>query len=200
MDLRKRRSQEKLQTALAHHLQDQTIDEITIGELTRTAGVSRQTFYSNFDSKQSILLNRIEMLFRKSRENFEQLMRDNRYGREQLVAEGIKHLLLECDRERTMMRAAFTGQAGIQCLSRLKVHLTSLIAERILQEFNYNFDPLQLDTISDFYAGGLIGTIQGWLLDESGMKSIDQVVREVSLLIPHGLDAHIGHHANSYAA
>ena len=66
MDLRKRRSQEKLQVALAHHLQTQTIDEITIGELTKTAGVSRQTFYSNFDSKQSILLNRIEGLFEKS--------------------------------------------------------------------------------------------------------------------------------------
>jgi len=51
VDLRKRRSQEKLQIALAQHLQSQTIDEITIGELTQTAGVSRQTFYSNFDSK-----------------------------------------------------------------------------------------------------------------------------------------------------
>ena len=54
VDLRKRRSQEKLQVALADHLQSQTIDEITIGQLTKTAGVSRQTFYSNFDSKQSI--------------------------------------------------------------------------------------------------------------------------------------------------
>ena len=70
MDLRKRRSQEKLQVALAQHLQSKTIDEITIGELTRTAGVSRQTFYSNFDSKQSILLNRIETLFEKSKVNF----------------------------------------------------------------------------------------------------------------------------------
>ena len=66
MDLRKRRSQEKLQLALAQHLQDKTIDEITIGELTKTAGVSRQTFYSNFDSKQSILLSRIEALFEKA--------------------------------------------------------------------------------------------------------------------------------------
>jgi len=31
VDLRKRRSQEKLQLALAQHLQSKTIDEITIG-------------------------------------------------------------------------------------------------------------------------------------------------------------------------
>ncbi len=191
MDLRKRRSQEKLQIALAQHLQDKTIDEITIGELTRTAGVSRQTFYSNFDSKQSILLNRIESLFERSRENFENLMDRNSFGRQEIVAEGIKHLLQECDKERTMMRAAFTGQAGIQCLSLLKQHLTSLIADRILQQFNYNFDPIQLDTISDFYAGALIGTIQGWLLDDTGLKTISTVVKEVAVLFPHGLDAYL---------
>lgn len=191
MDLRKRRSQEKLQIALAQHLQDKTIDEITIGELTRTAGVSRQTFYSNFDSKQSILLNRIETLFERSRENFENLMARGNYGRQEMVAEGFRHLLQECDKERTMMRAAFTGQAGIQCLSLLKEHLTGLIADRVLQQFNHNFDPLQLDTISDFYAGALIGTIQGWLLDGTGLKSINSVVKEVSLLLPHGLDAYL---------
>ena len=194
MDLRKRRSQEKLQVALAQHLQDKTIDEITIGELTRTAGVSRQTFYSNFDSKQSILLNRIETLFERSRENFERLMSRDSFGRQELISEGLRHLLKECEKERTMMRAAFTGQAGIQCLSLLKAHLSSLIAERILQQFNYNFDAVQLDTVSDFYAGALIGTIQGWLLDESGLKNIDMVVKEVGQLIPHGLDAHLGHH------
>ena len=191
MDLRKRRSQEKLQIALAQHLQEKTIDEITIGELTRTAGVSRQTFYSNFESKQSILLNRIESLFERSRTNFENLMASEKYGRQEIVAEGFRHLLEECDRERTMMRAAFTGQAGIQCLSLLKHHLTSLISERILQQFNHNFDAVQLDTISDFYAGALIGIIQGWLLDETGLKSIGVVVREVARLIPHGLDAYL---------
>lgn len=196
MDLRKRRSQEKLQIALAQHLQDKTIDEITIGELTRTAGVSRQTFYSNFDSKQSILLNRIETLFERSRENFERLMSRDSHGRQEIVAEGLRHLLQECDKERTMMRAAFTGQAGIQCLSLLKTHLSSLIADRILQQFNYNFDAVQLDTISDFYAGALIGTIQGWLLDESGLKTINMVVKQVGQLIPHGLDAYLGNHHN----
>lgn len=191
MDLRKRRSQEKLQVALAQHLQDKTIDEITIGELTRTAGVSRQTFYSNFDSKQSILLNRIESLFERSRSNFENLMHGEELGRSEIVAEGFRHLLQECDKEKTLMRAAFTGQAGIQCLSLLKEHLTAIIAERVLHHHNYNFDVKQLDTIADFYAGALIGTIQGWLLDTTGTKTISSVIREVGRLMPHGLDAYV---------
>lgn len=191
MDLRKRRSQEKLQIALAHHLQNQTIDEITIGELTKTAGVSRQTFYSNFDSKQSILLNRIEGLFEKSWMKLENLMENDQIGREEFVELSVKNLLEECDRERTLMRAAFTGQAGIQCLSLLKKFIAKLISERILYQFNHNFDSHQLDTISDFYAGGIIGTIQGWLLDQTNSKNLDSVARQIGRLIPHGLDGYI---------
>ncbi|NND81947.1 MAG: TetR/AcrR family transcriptional regulator [Gammaproteobacteria bacterium] len=191
MDLRKRRSQEKLQVALAHHLQNKTIDEITIGELTRTAGVSRQTFYSNFDSKQSILLTRIEALFAKSKAYFESISTREDLGREEVVELGFINIIEECNKERNMMRAAFTGQAGIQCLSLLKRLLSKLIADRILFQFNYNFDRDQLDTISDFYAGALIGTIQGWLLDTEGNKDLQTVARQVGRLIPHGLDAYL---------
>lgn len=191
MDLRKRRSQEKLQVALAYHLQNKTIDEITIGELTQTAGVSRQTFYSNFDSKQSILLNRIETLFERSWLTTEALIENSDIGREEFVEISVKNLLEECDKERTLMRAAFTGQAGIQCLSLLKRLVSKLISDRILFQFNHNFSPYQLDTISDFYAGGIIGTVQGWLLDDGATKDVSSVARQIGRLVPHGLDGYI---------
>jgi len=195
VDLRKRRSQEKLQMALAQHLQSKTIDEITIGELTRTAGVSRQTFYSNFDSKQSILLSRIESLFDKAWARTEVLIQSSEIGREEFVEVSVRNLLEECDKERTMMRAAFTGQAGIQCLSLLKTLISRLISDRILFQFNHNFNARQLDTISDFYAGGIIGTVQGWLVDDTSLKDITSVSRQIGRLIPHGLDGYI---AKSY--
>ena len=191
MDLRKRRSQEKLQLALAQHLHSKTIDEITIGELTKTAGVSRQTFYSNFDSKQSILLSRIESLFEKAWAKTEVLIQSSEIGREEFVEVSVRNLLEECDKERTMIRAAFTGQAGIQCLSLLKTLISRLISDRILFQFNQNFSAHQLDTISDFYAGGIIGTVQGWLIDETSMKDITSVARQIGRLIPHGLDGYI---------
>lgn len=191
LDLRKRRSQEKLQLALAHHLQNKTIDEITIGELTKTAGVSRQTFYSNFDSKQSILLNRIQLVFEKAWTKTETLIQSTEVGREEFVEVSVRNLLEECDRDRTLMRAAFTGQAGIQCLSLLKSLVSKLISERILFQFNHNFTSEQLDTIADFYAGGIIGSIQGWLLDEANTKDISNVARQIGRVIPHGLDGYV---------
>jgi AcrR family transcriptional regulator len=190
MDLRKRRSQEKLQLALAQHLEVKTIDEITIGELTKTAGVSRQTFYSNFESKQSILLSRIESLFYKSWKKLDSLILSNAVGREEFVEFCVKSLLEECDKDRALMRAAFTGQAGIQALSLLKSFISRLIEERILFQFNHNFDGKQLDIISDFYAGGIIGVVQGWLVNEED-QDIHQVTRQIGLIIPHGLDGFV---------
>ena len=190
MDLRKRRSQEKLQMALAQHLQEQTIDEITIGELTKTAGVSRQTFYSNFDSKQSILLNRIEVIFEKGWVKSEPLNQES-IGREEYVELCVRNLLEECERDRVLMRAAFTGQAGIQCLSLLKSLVSKLISDRVLLQFNYNFDAHELDIISDFYAGGLIGVVQAWLLDDSYKNTIDHIVKQIGMLMPHGVDGYI---------
>jgi len=190
VDLRKRRSQDKLQVALAYHLQNKTIDEITIGELTTTAGVSRQTFYSNFDSKQSILLTRIERLFEKTLARAESYVKSSDKGREEFVEFSIKTLLEECDKERTLMRAAFTGQAGIQCLSLLKNLVSKLISERILYQFSHNFDRFQLDSISHFYVGGIIGTVQAWLVcDEE--KDMDRVARQIGRLVPHGIDGFV---------
>ena len=194
MDLRKRRSQEKLQMALAKHLEQKTIDEITIGELTETAGVSRQTFYSNFESKQSILLTRIESLFDKSWLKLDALIQSDIVGREEFVEFCVKSLLEECDKDRALMRAAFTGQAGIQALSLLKSFIARLIEERILFQFNHNFSSEELDTISNFYAGGIIGVVQGWLLSE-GDRNMHNVARKIGRIIPHGLDGFI-HLAN----
>ena len=190
MDLRKRRSQEKLQNALAHHLQHKSIDEITIGELTRSAGVSRQTFYSNFDSKQSILLNRIETLFDKSWKRLESLTKSSAVGREEFVEFCLKSVLEECDKDRALMRAAFTGRAGIQALSMLKRFIIRLIQERVLFQFNHNFEAHELDAVSEFISGGVIGVIQGWLMSGSD-KDIDVVAQQIGIFIPHGLDGYI---------
>ena len=191
MDLRKRRSQEKLQLALAQHLQNKTIDEITIGELTKTAGVSRQTFYSNFDSKQSILLSRIETLFERSWVKGEALVQNADISRAEFVEYSMKILLEECDRERILMRAAFTGQAGIQCLSLLKRLVSRLISERVLLIFKNTLTDEQLAPISEFYAGGVIGVVQGWLLDDPQTREIDDVAKKMGMLIPHSLDAYL---------
>ena len=133
------------------------------------------------------------MVFEKVWAKNEALIQSPEVGREEFVEVSVRNLLEECDRDRILMRAAFTGQAGIQCLSLLKSLISKLISERILFQFNHNFTSHQLDTIADFYAGGIIGSIQGWLLDEPSTKDISMVARQIGRVIPHGLDGYINH-------
>ena len=49
-------TRECLQTALIRLLAEQEMDKISITELVRVAGVSRTAFYSNYNSKEEVLL------------------------------------------------------------------------------------------------------------------------------------------------
>jgi AcrR family transcriptional regulator len=188
MDLRKRKSQQKLQDALAEHLKEKALEDITIGELTQSAGVSRQTFYSNFDSKQAVLVGRVERILESVGEYFKSIATDSNLSRNEVVELGVKKLLEVCQHQRTLMTAAFTGQAGNMCMQMVKRYVAEFIHQRILLMFRHTFLPDELDIISDFYAGAFMGTIQGYLASPEGSKSIDQIAKEVSLLMPHGLD------------
>ncbi|MCQ4085454.1 TetR/AcrR family transcriptional regulator [Saccharibacillus sp. JS10] len=58
---------EVVRTSIAESLlqlmQKQTLDKITIVELTKRAGVSRMSFYRNFNSKEEVLVNYMEQIF-----------------------------------------------------------------------------------------------------------------------------------------
>jgi len=172
MDLRKRKSQQKLQDALAEHLKVKALEEITIGELTESAGVSRQTFYSNFDSKQAVLVGRIERILISVSEYFGPISSRQDLSRHEIIELGVKHLLETCEQHRTLTTAAFTGH----------------IQHRVLLEFKHSFQPTELDIMADFYAGAFMGMIQGYLSSPPGSKSIDAIAKEVSILMPLGID------------
>lgn len=57
------RSRNALAVALVHLLLERPLKEITIEEITRSAGLSRQTFYTNFSQKEDILENSLNELF-----------------------------------------------------------------------------------------------------------------------------------------
>ncbi|MEM7689041.1 MAG: TetR/AcrR family transcriptional regulator [Pseudomonadota bacterium] len=55
LDPRRTRSRQKLRAALAQILGDRQLEEVSVDELTRAAGVSRPTFYSNYESVQGLM-------------------------------------------------------------------------------------------------------------------------------------------------
>jgi len=74
------------------------------------------------------------------------------------------------------------------CISLIKQHLAEFIQHRVLIDFKHSFRPSQLDSIADFYAGAFMGMIQGYLSAPPGTKSIDAIAKDVSVLMPLGID------------
>ena len=58
---------ENITKALLKLLQEKPIEEISISELCKQAGIGRASFYRNFDSKEDILRTYIRGLFRSGR-------------------------------------------------------------------------------------------------------------------------------------
>ena len=57
------RSRKALATALVSLLLNHPLKDIKIEDITRTAGLSRQTFYTNFSQKEDILEHALNELF-----------------------------------------------------------------------------------------------------------------------------------------
>ena len=191
MDIRKQRSQKKLRLALANQLQEKSLSEITIDDLATSAGVSRQTFYSNFPNKQAVLLVQIDRLFFRCQQYSHELLGSGRYGRQELIRLGVEFLIDECEKDVTLLREAFNGQAGIMCLEPLKGYIMELVSREHLGGLYRGLNPTQFDIVLDFYAGALVGLIRRYLLADDRDDFRELVVSEATRLIPHGLDAHL---------
>ncbi|XBX10730.1 TetR/AcrR family transcriptional regulator (plasmid) [Enterocloster clostridioformis] len=57
------RSRKALAIALVNLLCEQPLKDITVEDITNSAGLSRQTFYTNFSQKEDILANSLNELF-----------------------------------------------------------------------------------------------------------------------------------------
>lgn len=62
---------EALALALFHLLKTKTITQISISDITHTAGVSRSSFYRNFDTKEQVLCDYIQTLYRNYFQNIQ---------------------------------------------------------------------------------------------------------------------------------
>lgn len=63
------RSREWISTALLYLMKTKDYHKITISEITKKAGVSRQTFYRNYQDKDDILMKYLEVVFSRFMED-----------------------------------------------------------------------------------------------------------------------------------
>ncbi|MBQ3567608.1 MAG: TetR/AcrR family transcriptional regulator [Anaerotignum sp.] len=162
-----------LAIALIDLMERKPLEEISITELTKKAGVSRMSYYRSFDSKQHILEEHLQTIVRRFRTEGE---KRGYLGKEH----GYEQLLYAFRFFRHHRRYAL-------CLHN--ANLSSIL----LDGLNKYMDQYMLPPDADFakrcktyaYAGALYNLYIQWLKD--GMKESEETMAEITfrIMFPH---------------
>lgn len=159
--------------ALIELMEKKPIEEITITELTKKAGVSRMSYYRNFTSKQHILEEYLQTIVRRFRSEGEKggyLWKNHGY-------------------EQLLYAFRFFRQYSHYALCLHRANLSSIL----LDGLNRYMDLYILPTKADFarrcktyaYAGALYNLYIQWLKD--GMRESEEKMAEITfrVMFPH---------------
>lgn len=155
MDLRRQRSREKLQNALIEELKHKRLADITIGQLVKVAGVSRQTFYSNFDDLNEILCVIAKDLFSKSETRIAAMSAEEKVVD---LPQIFRYLLEEIDTNKRVMQVVFSVVGTSQLLGYFE-SLVDLVVAKSDSAANGEETPWSNAMI----AGALIALTSRWV-------------------------------------
>lgn len=142
-----------LTEAFQHLLSEHDFHDITVAQIVRKAGVSRQTFYRHFKNKEELVLWRLEQTFK---EYVEKLKAISQYSlRTDLI------LVFEMiQRDADFLKQIFN--AGLEYLVLQKLTSYSYDMESV-----YEFSSERaLRYVSDYFAGGIFMIILRWVQDD----------------------------------
>lgn len=162
MDRRIAKTRKALQQALADLLRDKPLEKIDVQEITELANTARVTFYRHYGTKEELLLDMIEQIY-KSMEaqvtdiSIEQIF-DFRLPPPSLM------LFQFLAQDRAFYKKLFTGTVSGLVQQRLRQYIVHQITTRFSQSPRHANLPLFL--ISNYVASATIGNLMWWLADD----------------------------------
>ena len=162
IDRRSARTRNDIARAVIRLGQERGVDRLTVGELSRAAGVSRSTFYAHFGSLEDYLLR-----------SFGTMLEQMAAHAERLAGEEDRRLL-QCE----LILDHVAGAPGyVSVISRSKYRPRMLLAgeqrlqrhvEARIQRLRPRLTKPERTELAHFVAAGFIAALRRWM--ESGMK------------------------------
>lgn len=168
-DPRVEQSKECLLEAELRLLERKPIDEISVSELCKTAGISRQTFYRLYSRKEDVLLERLQALL------------DEVYdadGPVPSIEETIERLGAILEREGRFLRCAFQSNLDFHIIHRFE-----LLMKRLMEEHE---DDAYHECMASFIAGGMYLTMKKWCIEgrsEEGWDYVENIKQVAAPLV-----------------
>jgi AcrR family transcriptional regulator len=191
-DRRVRRTKRRLKEALMALIEEREYDAITIADLTERADVARSTFYSHYDSKESLLFDGFDRWILEGevgsgsgggRESGHRP--DAQTGREASGATrrgrplGFSLPLLRHVRgQERFFRSTVAGRGGGGRIGR---RVAALLAERVRRDQGGREGDPEAAARAHAVAGAFMGVMTWWLEDGARLtpEEVDRVFREV---------------------
>lgn len=140
-------TKQELLRALLKLLESKTLDDISITELVATANVGRASFYRNYASKEDILLDYLNTLFKNWGKSFEQ--------------EG------DPDINASLLRHFWSEKAFYLTIHKANLSYYIYTGMKNAMNIKEKTNPIEI-YLSSWYAGSIYGFIDEWM--RNGMK------------------------------
>lgn len=166
MNIQAERSRQWLTQALMKLMQTSAFDKITITDITAEAGVSRLTFYRNFESKEQILQCHFDALFDEYKSGLPEGS-DLRT----VLTHSFSYIQRECGLIRLMMRQ---GLAAL--IQRPFDDYFSIVLEKVTLPGEISYFQKR------FLAGGVFFIMVDWIQDSRGLAP-EEIADEILTLV-----------------
>lgn len=170
MDKRRRRTRLRLQAALRSLLAEKPLAEISVDALTRAAGVTRPTFYSNYTDLTAMLDEYLTGLLAEMARRHSAIIDDPERGTPEMLARIVEQALIDIDRSDPRLHTLLNGVT----------HLTpeTRFAEMVEQMMD-QCDPIDRPFASEaarrlhphFFTGAFVGMLRFWVTRPDGIDA-----------------------------
>lgn len=164
--------------ALIKLLNEKTVNEITIKELTETAGVNRGSFYQHYKS--------IDDLVNESIDNFiEECFNSTKNSTEELSYERHKEAMKKTYdyiyQNKEFMKVMYKSFGSYALNSKIKNSIKPYFINRFKVALNQEISEIQLEYLFNYIYGGCIQLLDEWLSDNPSI-SFEGFKRSCSIL------------------
>ncbi|MFC3928372.1 TetR/AcrR family transcriptional regulator [Streptococcus caprae] len=163
----KQLTKESLETALLFCLEQKDLSQITISELVKKAGVSRNAFYRHYKSKEEILETIVTSVLRRIFRGITQ------FDLRSQVYQAWLYLFTEVKKEATILKLAFQNH--------LEKALTSIIAKRFKAYQRYH-KRKHSSYATFFFSNAIVSVLSNWLADGMVVSAEEMASMELPLV------------------
>ncbi|MCM2563664.1 TetR/AcrR family transcriptional regulator [Lutimaribacter sp. EGI FJ00015] len=185
MDIRRRRTRLRLQTALRSLLSEKCLADISVGELSQRAGVTRPTFYSNYSDLAAMLGEYLDGLLAEIETRHEALLAEQEdSAQEGRLAKISARIFADLDRDDPRLHTLLQGVPALTPEARF-----AALVERMIKRGARHDMPaptaLETTVAAHFYTGAFLGMVRLWVSRPNGVTA-DELGRDFARIVFHG--------------